>query len=358
MRPNPVIRALLRPFTRFRRALLLIPAISGILLAAALDRATSAPAPAPTPETASFRIATGPSDSTYFAIGGLLASAISNPPGSRPCEAGGNCGVPGLLATAVTTEGALANLEAVASGRFESGLVQGDVAYWAQLGRGPFEGRGKVAGLATIAALNPEAVHLVVRRSSKIKRIQELAGRRISIGTERAGTPLAARAVMSAYGVPLDRAKVSNEAPARAAELMRKGQLDAIFVVAGQPVAAIVDLAEEMEIDILPIKGKQVERLMVQQPFFIRGQIEGGHYKGAGGVPTLAIPAQWVVSSKVDAQLVHAITKALWHDNMRRLLDTRHPDGKRIRRETALQGVFIPLHPGAERYYRETGVLN
>jgi TRAP transporter TAXI family solute receptor len=258
----------------------------------------------------------------------------------------------------VSTDGALSNLEMVAAGKLESGLVQGDVAYWAHVGRGPFEGRGKVGGLSTIAALNPETVHLVVRRTLKVKRIAQLAGRRISIGTERSATPLAARAILQAYGVSLDRSKISQETPARAAELMQKGQLDAFFVVAGQPVPVIADLAERMEIDILPIKGKQAEGLILNLPFLTRGQIEAGQYKGAGGVPTLATPAQWIVSSKADPELVYGITKALWHNNMRQLLDTRHPDGKRIRRETAMQGIFVPLHPGAARYYRETGVLN
>ena len=336
------------------RVALVATLAAAVMAVLALER----PSPAPAQQAATFRIGTGPSDSTYFAIGGLLASAISNPSPTRSCETGGSCGVPGLIATAVSTEGALPNLESVAAGRLESGLVQGDVAYWAHVGRGPFEGRGKVGGLATIAALNPETVHLVARRALKVKRIHQLSGRRISIGTERSATPLLARSILQAYGVPIDRAKISQESPARAAELMQKGQLDAFFVVAGQPVAVIADLAERMEIDIVPIKGKQAEGLILSLPFLTRGQIEAGHYKGAGGVPTLAMPAQWIVSSKADPELVYGITKALWHNNMRQLLDTRHPDGKRIRRETAMQGVFIPLHPGAERYYRETGVLN
>src|SRR5436190_19422245 len=113
-----------------------------------------------------FRILTGGTVGTYFPIGGLIANAISNPPGSRPCEEGGSCGVPGMVATSVASNGSVANVAAIATGSAQSGFVQSDIAYWAYTGTGIYEGRPKVDSLRAIANLFPESVHLVVRKGS------------------------------------------------------------------------------------------------------------------------------------------------------------------------------------------------
>lgn len=308
-------------------------------------------------DTTYFRIGTSASDSAYFAIGGLLASAISKPPGSRPCESGGSCGVPGLVAVAVSTEGSQANIDAIAAGRLESGLAQADVAYWAYRGTGLYVGREKVKGISAIASLYPETIHVVVRRKAKIRSIKDLAGKRVSLGPDRTGTNAAARAVLQAYGVSSRTLKLMSDTAGHANELMRKGQLDAYFVVAGDPVAAIVDLADSIEIDVLPLMGKAANDLVDKQPFFSPTTIPAGTYPGVGEVPTLSVRTLWLVSNGVDEKLVYGITRALWHDSMRRLLDSRPSDGQKIRLKTALEGLVVPLHPGAARYYRELGML-
>ena len=103
-------------------------------------------------ETDFFRIATGGIWGTYYPIGSLVASAISNPPGSRPCEEGGSCGVPGLIAVSQAANGSVANVEAIASGTVESGFAQSDVAYWAYTGTGTFEGKNRIEGLRAATA--------------------------------------------------------------------------------------------------------------------------------------------------------------------------------------------------------------
>ncbi len=108
-----------------------------------------------------FRIGTGGTAGTYYPIGGLLANAISNPPGSRPCDQGGSCGVPGLIASALSANGSVANINAIAGGTLESGFSQSDVATWAYSGTGIWEGKPAVEKLRTIANLYPESIHLV-----------------------------------------------------------------------------------------------------------------------------------------------------------------------------------------------------
>ncbi len=113
-----------------------------------------------------FRIGTGGTAGTYYPIGGLLANAISNPPGSRPCNEGGSCGVPGLVATAVASNGSVANINGITSGQLESGFTQSDVAYWAYTGTGVYEGKPKVADLRLIGNLYPETIHIVARKGA------------------------------------------------------------------------------------------------------------------------------------------------------------------------------------------------
>ncbi len=305
-----------------------------------------------------FRIGTGSTGGTYFPIGGLIANAISNPPGSRPCDRGGSCGPPGLIAVAQSTQGSVANVEAIRSGKLESGLVQADIAYWAYRGEQVFRRKDrKVEDLRAIANLYPEAIHLVVRADAGIKSVADLRGKRVSLGEKESGTRVDAEIILRAYGLNAKRIKARYLNPGPAADALREGKLDAFFLVAGAPVAAIVELSSAIKIALVPIAGKRIEKLTKRYPFFSQGLIAGDAYRGVGETRTLTVGAQWVVSSKVSSDIVYGITKALWNANTRLLLDRGHPKGQSIRIENALRGIGIPLHPGAERYYREAGLI-
>lgn len=305
-----------------------------------------------------FRIATGSSDSPFFAIGGLLASAISKPPGSRACSAGGSCGVPGLIAVAVSTDGPMANVEMVNSDKLESGLMSSDTAYWAYRGEGPFQGRGKFRGLTAIASLYPEAIHLVVARKAKIHDVKGLAGKRVSLGPDRSGEAETAREILQVFGLAPTKAKLRYDAPKQAAELLKKGQLDAFFVTAAGRSDIVADLAASTDIEILPLSDQAAQTAIGRLPYLSVTRIPAGTYKGVGEIATLAVPTQWIVSDKAPEEVVYGITRALWHPTTRRLLDSRTPEGKQIKPGAALEGMGVPLHPGAARYYREARMLN
>jgi len=307
-------------------------------------------------EVTFFRIGTGSTGGTYFPIGGLIANAISNPPGSRPCDRGGSCGPAGLIAVAQSTQGSVANVDAIRSGRLESGLVQADIAYWAYKGKHVFRRKGrKVENLRAIANLYPESIHLVVRAGAGIKSVADLRGKRVSLGEKESGTRVDAEIILRAYGLNAKKIKAQYLNPGPAADALRDGKLDAFFLVAGAPAGAIAELASNMEIALVPIAGKRIDKLIELYPFFSQGSITGEAYRGVGETRTLSVGAQWVVSSAISADIVYGITKALWHANARQLLDRGHPKGKTIRIENALRGIGLPLHPGAERFYRESG---
>ncbi len=327
-----------------------------VLSAIALGLAAGGVAMAQEPQF--FRIGTGGTAGTYYPIGGLIANAISNAPGSRPCEEGGSCGVPGLIATAVSSNGSVANVNAIAGGSLESGFSQSDVATWAQTGTGIWEDREAVESLRMIANLYPESIHLVASADSGIDSVDDLAGKRVSLDEPGSGTLVDARIILEAYGLGEDDIEASFLKPDQAAERMRDGAMDAFFFVGGFPAGAIAELASQADIVLVPIEGDQAQAIIEGYGFFAEDLIPAGTYEGVDeDVATISVGAQWITNADQAEDLIYEITKAVWNDNTRRLFDAGHAKGKQITLETALDGVGIPLHPGAERFYREAGVL-
>ena len=303
-----------------------------------------------------FRIGTGSTAGTYFPIGGIIASGISKPPGSRECDAGGSCGVPGLIAVVQSTEGSVANVKGIAGGTLESGLSQADISYWAFRGEGKFEDTGPVESLRTIANLFAESLHLVVRRGSGIDSVADLRGRRVSLDREGSGTRVDALLVLEAYGIALEDIQAEALASGAAADRMRAGELDAFFMIVGTPANAVANLADDNLITLVPVTGPEADKLLELYPFFHKDRITAGTYLNVPETETLSVGAQWLVSAALPDDLVYEVTRALWHPSTRRLLDNGHPKGQAIDVFTALDGLVVPLHPGARRYYSEAGI--
>jgi uncharacterized protein len=304
-----------------------------------------------------FRIGTGDRIGTYFPIGGLIANAISNPPGSRPCDDGGSCGVPGMIATAVSTSGSDANVLALASGRTQSAFIQSDIAHWAQTGTGLYETRARVDELRAIASLYPESIHVVTRKDSGITAIGDLKGRRVSLDERGSGTLVEARLILAAHGLTEADVQAEYLTSRPAGEKLLAGQLDAFFSVSGWPEGAIAELAAASDIALVPIAGPEAAALTKKYGFFSLDEIPSSAYRNVPATQTLSVNAVWVTTSKQPEGLIYNVTTALWHPTTRKLLDSGHAKGRSIRLETALQGLGIPLHPGAERYYREKGLI-
>ena len=304
-----------------------------------------------------FRIGTGGTAGTYYPVGGMIANAISNPPGSRPCDQGGSCGVPGLVATAVASNASVANVNAINGGQMESGFTQSDVAFWAHTGTGIYEGRPKVEVLRAIANLFPESFHIVVRKGAGVKSMTDLKGKRVSLDEPGSGTLVDARLILAAYGMSERDIKPEYLKPQQSADKIKDGTLDAFISVTGYPQGAIAELAAVSGIELVPVDGPAAAKLINDYKFFGKDRIPDDVYKGVAGVDTVSVNALWVTSSKQSDDLIYQITTALWNDNTRKLLDAGHAKGKTIQLQTALSGIGIPLHAGAEKFYREKGVL-
>jgi len=334
----------------------LIRGLSLITLAAALSAIAAAPIKAQ--EMKFFKIASGSAGGTYFPMAGILSNAISNPPGSRPCDKGGACGVPGLVAIAMSANGSVANVNSIQSGAVESGFVQSDVAYWAYTGSGVFEGKDPMKKLRVIANLFPEHIHVVVRKDSPYKLVTDLKGKRIGIGLQASGAKVGAVLILEAHGMFENKdyqAEYLNSQ--QSIDRMRDNQLESMITVTGYPQAAISELASTVGAALLPIGAAESEKVRTVAPFYANGVIPAGTYEGINSdTATLTVGAQWLVSADVDDDLVYEITKALWNKNSRKLFDNGHAKGKAVRINSALDAVGIPMHPGAARFYKEQGM--
>ena len=304
-----------------------------------------------------FTIGTGGTSFTYYPVGGVIANAISKPPGSRPCDDGGSCGVEGLIASAVSSRGSVDNVNAIMSGLRDSGFAQSDVAYWAYTGTGTMEGEEPAEDLRTIAALFEEHIHLVALADSGINSVADLKGKRVSLDEPGSGTYVDANLILEANGLSQDDITPEQLKGAAAAEALRNGKVDAIFVVAGYPTGAIVELASAADVKLVPIEGEGADALIGEFGFFSASEIPSDAYEGVEGAATIAVGAQWFTHADKGEELIYQITKALWNEKSRTLLDVGHAKGASINEETALNGVGVPLHPGAEKFYKEAGLL-
>ena len=291
-----------------------------------------------------FRIGTGGTAGTYYPVGGMIANAVSQP---------GK-----IIVTAQASNGSLANVTGIAGGALESGFSQADVASWAFTGKGVFEGKPNVPGLRLIANLYPESVHLVVRKGSGIKSVADLKGKRVALDEPGSGTLIDARIILAAYGLKDADLKPEYIKPNQAGDKMKDGAIDAFFFVGGAPAGAIAELASSgAGIELVAIDGAQAEAIRKSDLFFSFDLIAADTYKGVGATRTLAMGAQWVTSDKADANTVYEITKALFSDATQKTLAAGHAKGKFINLENAVKGAGIPFHPGAERFYKEVGLI-
>ncbi len=306
-----------------------------------------------------FQLGTGPTGETRFPVGGLIANALSNPPGSRECAKGGSCGVPGLIAVAKSTNGSLANVEAIAARRLDAALVHADIAYWAFHGSGIYKGKGAVRNLRGIAMLYPESLHLIARSDAKIKSVRDLRGKRVSFGDNDSGSAVHGRLLLEAYGIAPSQVKLMPMKAGPAADALAAGKLDALLMVDAFPVPTITELAHTTAISLVPLDGPEIDRLREKSPFLAAGEVAGGTYPGiTAAVKTLEVGVALVTNAEQNETLIYGITRALWHPSTQKLLTEANPRAKRIKLDaTAIEAMGISLHGGASAYYFDSGII-
>ncbi|MEQ8322152.1 MAG: TAXI family TRAP transporter solute-binding subunit [Rhodospirillales bacterium] len=301
-----------------------------------------------------WRIGTGGAGGTYYPIGGLIANAISNPPGSRPCDKGGSCGVEGLVAIAVSTNASVANVNAIDAGQLDAGLAGAQSVAQGYNGEGKFEGSPK-KNIRMIANLYPEDMHLVTPKGVTLSSLNDLNGKKVGVAAAGSGTQVSVRMILNKWGIKAEEHELGL---GQSTQRLADGQLDAFFYAGGTPFAALIQLGSTKGFELYKFSAEDQKEINKIIPYYIESDIPAGTYESISyDVPTVAVSGQLITGKDQPDDLVYQITKALWNDNTRKLLDKGHAKGKVITLENATKGVLIPYHPGAEKYYKEIGAI-
>jgi len=288
-------------------------------------------------------IATGGTGGTYYPLGGALAQMLSN-------------NVEGLIVTAQSGNASVANCNLISRGQIETGFSQANTTYWCYTATGILEGKEPIKNLRGIASLYPETIHIVATKASGINTIEDLKGKKVGVGAPNSGTAADAEIILNAHGITFDDIQADFLSFNEVAQRLIDGQIDAGFTTAGFPTSSIINIATKRDIVLIPISAEKIKELCDAIPYYGATVIPGGLYKSVDeDVPALATPALWVCDAKLSPTLVYKMTKALWEH--RDVLEKVHSQGKNITLETAIDGIGIPLHPGAELYYKEVGLV-
>ncbi|MCD6558391.1 C4-dicarboxylate ABC transporter substrate-binding protein [Thermococci archaeon] len=259
-----------------------------------------------------------------------------------------------VSAEAVTSGASVANAKAIGDGNAQAAILQNDVAYYAYNGLYMFQGTA-IKKLKGVAALYPETVQFVVRADSDIKSLEDLKGKKVAIGAPGSGTAVAAEQVLRAAGV-WDSIEKVNQKFSEAAQSLKLGQVDAAVLVAGIPTPAVNQIAVQTPVRVLPIPDETLNKLKDEgYIFYVRQIVPKGTYNGVEeDTPTVAVKAMLAVSADLPDDVVYEMTKILYEhvEDLRAV----HQKAKLISLDTALDGMSIPLHPGAIKYYEEKGL--
>ena len=283
-------------------------------------------------------IGTGGTAGTYYPIGGAIAEVL-------------NKEIPGMSANAQSTGASVANVNMLGDGTIDLATVQNDIAYYAANGTEMFVDK-KVNGLKGIAALYPETCQFVTLRSSGIKSLAELKGRRVAVGAVGSGVEANVRQILAAYGVSYDDIDAKFLSFAEGASALKDGNVDVAVLTAGYPTASVQDIAAQHPVRLLPVEDKVADDLIAQYPFYTKTVIPAGTYVGFDeAVPSVSVMAMLVAGPTVNEELGYTVTKAIF-SNLDRLR-TAHPVARQITRETVQTGMSLRMNAGAEKFFNE-----
>jgi uncharacterized protein len=287
-------------------------------------------------------ILTGGQSGVYYPVGVALSQIYAK-------------AIPNVRATAQVTKASAENLNLLQAGRGELAMALGDSVSDAWKGDAEAGFKTKLDKLRGLSGTYNNYIQIVAGADSGIKTLADLKGKRISVGAAKSGTELNARAIFKAAGLNYsDMAKVEYLAFGESVELMKNRQLDATLQSAGLGVASLRDLATAVKIIVIPVPADVVAK--VGDAAYQAAIIPANTYPGqTTDVATAAIPNFLVTHAGVSEELAYQMTKSMYEN-----LDTlyaAHNSAKAIKRENAIKGMPVPLHPGAERYYKEVGLI-
>ena len=290
-------------------------------------------------------ILTGSVSGTYYPVGTAYAQLLEKYSGGL------------IKATAKEGRASAANIQALCQGGANAALAQNDIAYYAYHGTTikPFEGKPQKC-IRAVAVLYPETIQIVTLADSGINSIYDLAGKKVAVGPQGSGTYWNARQILEAAGV-WDQIIPEYKKFSDIVDALKLGTIDAAFLTAGIPTSAVEQLAAEADIKIIPVPDEVYQKLKQQYPFYIQQVIPAGTYEDIKeDVKTVAVMSMLLVRDDVPDNVVYQMTKILFEHADELKQQVNKLSVRYISLEHALDGLSIPLHPGAYKYYQEKGL--
>ena len=285
-------------------------------------------------------VLTGGASGVYYPLGVTIAKIFADIPGSR--------------VQVQTTDGSVENLMRLQQGTGQIAFALGDALQDAWKGNPAAGFDGKLDRLRGIGALYPSYIQIVATKASGVRSLADLKGKSLSVGAEKSGTELNARAILKAAGIrESDLGRIDNKSFSESTQAMVKKQLDATLQSAGLGVTAVKELSDNNEIVFVPVPKQVVEKMGAP---FRPGMIPAGSYLGQDkAVPTAMVMNYLVTSAAVSDDLAYQMTKLVF-DSLPELA-IAHMVGEEIKLQNAAKSGPVPLHPGAIRYFREKKLL-
>ncbi len=286
-----------------------------------------------------YQLLTGGTTGTYYPLGGEIAKIITDETGTK--------------VDALSSNASAANVIALRDGEAELAFVQTDVMADAVEGINAFAEEGAVTNVLALGSLYPETVQIVTLEDSGINTVEDLKGKRVSVGAPGSGTYINAEQILEVHGMTMEDIEAQNLDFGESTDGIQDGNIDAAFVTAGTPTGAVEGLTATNQVTIVPIEKDKADALIEKYPYYAHDTITEGTYGLGSEVNTVAVLAMIAVSDSLSDDTVFDITKALY-ENVDKIT---HAKAEFIKLENALNGIGIDFHPGAEKYFKEAGIL-
>lgn len=286
-------------------------------------------------------ITTGGTAGTYYPVGGEIAALWMKH-------------INGLDVSVQSSGGSKDNIIKINNQEAEVGTVQNDVMYYAYQGDKDFFNGEVIDSFVAIGSLYPELVQVVVVADSNIKTIADLKGKKVSVGAVGSGVYFNAVQLLEMAGLTLDDVLPQHLSFDESATSFQNRQLDAFFITAGLPNPAIMDVASRQAVRLIGLEEDQMKALSEKYSFYVPIEVSAGTYQGmeeAVNVPSMN--AVLICRKELPDDLVYQMTKVLFENKD----EMTHAKKEFINAEYAVTGIPVPFHPGAERYFKEIGLL-
>ena len=301
---------------------------------------TTNPTNAPAPAGEKLTMGTGGESGTYYAFGGVLANYI-----------GQNSN---LSINVVSTGGTAANITGIHDGLYDLATVQSDVSTYAYFGTNSFADNGAINDFRVLGALYAETVQIVTCNSA-ITSVADLKGKSVCVGDVGSGTYFNTVDVLAAYDMTLEDINPVYQSFGDSTESIKDGKIDAAFICAGAPTNAVVDLATSKSVYLISIDDEHMAKLLASCPWYASLTIPAGTYSGFDkDAVTITVKATLVARATLSDDAAYAIVSTIFENTQ--AIAGLHGKGAELSLSFATEGIAVPFHPGAAKYFAEKGI--